>query len=115
MPEITGTPESHVPDALGCPRGLPARLGLEDQPPFPGPIEAIADPALRQRTREVWTTAFRLESILRIWMSFPTLYEMGLSIDSSTQERVSRLFPELNGLGSTLTRLAAGGTGGEGP
>jgi hypothetical protein len=95
--------------SLGYSPGLPVRIMLEAQPPVPGQITSISDAELRERAREAWLAAFRLESISHLWMVFPMLYQNRQSIDGETQQRVSQLFPSLRSFGEVLTKCAARG------
>src|SRR5689334_11318560 len=100
-----GPPSATPPGWGGFPRGLKTTIDFEDEPPLPAPIAAIDHQDLRRRARETWSVSFRLETVLRLWNNFNALLSMRLSIDDSSQEKISGLFPGLDKYQDVLTRM----------
>jgi len=86
--------------------GVQTRWEIEAERPPPDSFEELSNGVLRERARDAWRAACRLQSLVYLWMRFLTLGMLHSRLDADVERKISERFPDLSGMGSLLEGLA---------
>ena len=92
------------------PRGAKVELDIQKMPALPLQIREMEEANMQQHAKDAWTTAWMLKTVLELWERFRIFHELKLSVDNASQERIARMFPELQKFQMVLDACAVLGS-----
>jgi hypothetical protein len=78
------------------PLGAKVSIRIQKTPAIPLQIRAMKETNIQQHAMDAWSTAWKLKSILGLWLWFRILHDLVISIDDPTQKTIARMFPGLS-------------------